>query len=53
MWTVFDGNMVHADTHQRGPGWFHYVMGSVHLHKLHHAQDGMVRYVLSLRNERI
>lgn len=39
MWTVFDGNMVHANIHQRCPGWFHYVMGTVHLHNLHHAQD--------------
>jgi ornithine lipid hydroxylase len=28
MWTVFDGNMVHANIHQRFPAWFHYVMGS-------------------------
>jgi ornithine lipid hydroxylase len=39
MWTVFDGNMVHANIHQRFPGWFHYVMGTVQLHNLHHAQD--------------
>ncbi len=42
MWTVFDGNMVHANIHQRFPGWFHYVLGTVHrhnLHNLHHAQD--------------
>lgn len=39
MWTVFDGNMVHANIHQRFPAWFHYVLGTVHLHNLHHAKD--------------
>ena len=39
MWTVFDGNMVHANIHQRFPPWFHYVLGTVQLHNLHHAKD--------------
>jgi sterol desaturase/sphingolipid hydroxylase (fatty acid hydroxylase superfamily) len=39
MWTVFDGNIAHANIHQRFPAWFHYVLGTVQLHNLHHAQD--------------
>ena len=39
MWTVFDGNMVHANIHQKFPAWFHYVLGTVQLHNLHHAKD--------------
>jgi sterol desaturase/sphingolipid hydroxylase (fatty acid hydroxylase superfamily) len=39
MWTVFDGNIAHANIHQRFPGWFHYVLGTVQLHNLHHARD--------------
>jgi ornithine lipid hydroxylase len=39
MWTVFDGNIAHANIHQRFPGWFHYVLGTVQLHNLHHAKD--------------
>lgn len=39
MWTVFDGNLVHSNIHQRFPGWFHYVLGTVQLHNLHHAAD--------------
>ena len=39
MWTVFDGNLAHANIHQRFPGWFHYVLGTVQLHNLHHARD--------------
>jgi len=39
MWTVFDGNLAHANIHQRFPAWFHYVLGTVQLHNLHHAMD--------------
>jgi len=39
MWLVFDGNITHANIHQRFPAWFHYVFGTVHLHNLHHAVD--------------
>ncbi len=39
MWTVFDGNIVHSNIHQRFPAWFHYVLGTVQLHNLHHAKD--------------
>jgi len=39
MWTVFDGNIAHANIHQRFPAWFHYVLGTVQLHNLHHARD--------------
>jgi sterol desaturase/sphingolipid hydroxylase (fatty acid hydroxylase superfamily) len=39
MWTVFDGNIVHSNIHQRFPAWFHYVLGTVHLHNLHHAKN--------------
>jgi len=39
MWTVFDGNLAHANIHQRFPAWFHYVLGTVQLHLLHHAMD--------------
>lgn len=39
MWTVFDGNIVHANIHQRFPAWFHYVLGTVQLHNLHHAKE--------------
>ncbi|MEZ5503437.1 MAG: sterol desaturase family protein [Halioglobus sp.] len=39
MWTVFDGNIAHANIHQRFPAWFHYILGTVQLHNLHHAKD--------------
>lgn len=39
MWLVFDGNLSHSNIHQRYPSWFHYVIGTVQLHNLHHAVD--------------
>lgn len=39
MWLVFDGNLSHSNIHQRYPSWFHYLIGTVHLHNLHHAVD--------------
>jgi sterol desaturase/sphingolipid hydroxylase (fatty acid hydroxylase superfamily) len=39
MWLVFDGNITHANIHQRFPAWFHYMYGTVQLHNLHHAVD--------------
>lgn len=39
MWLVFDGNLSHSNIHQRFPSWFHYLLGTVHLHNLHHAVD--------------
>jgi sterol desaturase/sphingolipid hydroxylase (fatty acid hydroxylase superfamily) len=39
MWSVFDGNLAHANIHQRFPSWFHYILGTVQLHNLHHAMD--------------
>jgi len=39
MWGVFDGNIAHSNIHQRFPSWFHYLLGTVQLHNLHHAID--------------
>jgi sterol desaturase/sphingolipid hydroxylase (fatty acid hydroxylase superfamily) len=39
MWSVFNGSLGHANTQQRFPSWFHYVMSNVDLHNLHHSRD--------------
>lgn len=39
MWTVFNGSMSHANTPQRFPSWFHYVISTVAVHNLNHSTD--------------
>jgi len=39
LWTVFDGNLAHSNVDQRFPSWAHYVLGTAHLHWIHHAAD--------------
>jgi sterol desaturase/sphingolipid hydroxylase (fatty acid hydroxylase superfamily) len=39
LWTVFDGNLVHANLDQRFPSWAHYFLPTVQLHAIHHAAD--------------
>jgi len=39
LWTVFDGNLAHSNVDQRFPSWAHYILGTVHLHWIHHADD--------------
>lgn len=39
LWIVFDGNLAHSNVDQRFPSIAHYVLPTVQLHNLHHAQD--------------
>lgn len=39
MWQVFNGSMGHANTQQRFPSWFHYLVSTVDLHNLHHSSE--------------
>jgi sterol desaturase/sphingolipid hydroxylase (fatty acid hydroxylase superfamily) len=38
LWIVFDGNLAHSNIDQRFPSWAHYLLPTVQLHNLHHAQ---------------
>lgn len=39
LWIVFDGNLEHSNVAQRFPSWFHYLVGNVQLHNLHHSAE--------------
>jgi len=39
MWQVFNGSLGHANTQQRFPSWFHYLVSTVDLHNLHHSSE--------------
>ena len=39
LWSNFSGGLAHSNVDQRFPDWFHYVVPTVHVHSIHHAQE--------------
>lgn len=39
MWEVFEGNLAHSNVDQRFPRWFHYVVRTSGVHRIHHSCD--------------
>jgi len=39
MWNVFESNLAHSNVDQRFPSWLHYVVRTIDVHYIHHAND--------------
>jgi sterol desaturase/sphingolipid hydroxylase (fatty acid hydroxylase superfamily) len=39
MWEVFDGNLAHSNVDQQLPRWFHYIVRTADVHRIHHSDD--------------
>lgn len=37
LWSNFAGGLAHANVDQRFPGWFHYLIPTLQVHEIHHA----------------
>jgi sterol desaturase/sphingolipid hydroxylase (fatty acid hydroxylase superfamily) len=43
MWEVFEGNLAHSNVDQRFPRWFHYIVRTADVHRIHHSDDGKLQ----------
>lgn len=43
MWEVFEGNLAHSNVDQRFPRWFHYIVRTADVHRIHHSDDGRLQ----------
>jgi sterol desaturase/sphingolipid hydroxylase (fatty acid hydroxylase superfamily) len=43
MWEVFEGNLAHSNVDQRFPRWFHYVVRTADVHRIHHSDDSKLQ----------
>jgi sterol desaturase/sphingolipid hydroxylase (fatty acid hydroxylase superfamily) len=43
MWYVFEANLAHANVDQRLPRWFHYLVRTADVHRIHHSDDGQLQ----------
>ena len=39
MWEVFEGNLAHSNVDQRLPRWFHYIVRTADVHRIHHSDE--------------
>jgi sterol desaturase/sphingolipid hydroxylase (fatty acid hydroxylase superfamily) len=43
MWEVFEGNLAHSNVDQRFPHWFHYLVRTADVHRIHHSVRGKLQ----------